>query len=79
MCTLPPTVSIPGISTYHLATREIPYVDRQKFQVEHPGHLLQAMLPTQYERGSIEKYNFLFDASSAVKTYVPKYLVILVN
>ena len=76
MCTLPTHFSILGISTYHLVTREKPYVDRHKKQVEHLLLLCTTLLPTQYVKVSMEKYNFLFDASSEnMRTY----LVILLN
>ena len=74
MCTLPTHFSILGISTYHLVTREKPYVDRHKKQVEHLLLLCTTLLPTQYVKGSMEKYNFLFDASSEnIRTYLVSY------
>ena len=74
MCTLPTHFSILGISTYHLVTREKPYVDRHKKQVEHLLLLCTTLLPTQYVKVSMEKYDFLSDASSEnIRTYLLSY------
>ena len=45
--------------------------DRHKKQVEHLLLLCTTLLPTQYVKVSMEKYNFLFDASSKIiRTYL---------